>query len=271
MPFWKSVGKAIPAGILPGIAYHQAKKSGGLGGLLGGKGGLGGSKGKLKKYNTLNRKQRRTLDKLLGHISPSSFDIGKNKLYKTGSGFLQDMLRSKFQPGFNAMDIIGNLEAPMMRQFREEIIPEIATRFSGLGARNSSAFEQAIGSAGAGLQERLAALRGGLALQAQNDIGQQQGQFVNQQLQAANMGGQYAQMPGQMSFNLAQLGLGTQPFGYQNIAGQAGFGQNLAGGAMQGLGQMLPTLIGGALGTAVAPGVGTLAGAQMGSAIGGAL
>lgn len=59
-------------------------------------------------------------------------------------------------------------EKPLMRQFREEIVPGIAERFAGLGAgaQQSSAFRQALGRAGAGLTERLGALRGGLQQQA---------------------------------------------------------------------------------------------------------
>lgn len=61
-------------------------------------------------------------------------------------------------------------EAPYMRQFNEKVIPGIAERFSGAGAgaQSSSAFQQALGGAGADLQERLAQLREGLRYQASN-------------------------------------------------------------------------------------------------------
>lgn len=52
--------------------------------------------------------------------------------------------------------------APVKRQFEEQIVPGLAERFSGLGsgAQSSSAFSQALGTAGADLSERLAAMAG---------------------------------------------------------------------------------------------------------------
>lgn len=53
-------------------------------------------------------------------------------------------------------------EAPYLRQFHEQTVPGLAELFSGLGAgsQSSSAFQQALGQAGAGLSEQLASLRG---------------------------------------------------------------------------------------------------------------
>jgi hypothetical protein len=46
-----------------------------------------------------------------------------------------------------------------MTQFNTQTIPSIASRFAGMGdTRNSSAFQSALGNAGAGLQENLAAM-----------------------------------------------------------------------------------------------------------------
>lgn len=52
-------------------------------------------------------------------------------------------------------------EAPAMRQFSEKIIPGLAERFSGMGqgAQGSSAFQQSLGQAGAGLAENLQSQR----------------------------------------------------------------------------------------------------------------
>jgi len=57
-------------------------------------------------------------------------------------------------------------EAPYMREFQESTIPNIAEQFASLDAQGSSAFGQSLSSAGAGLQENLAALREGLKMQA---------------------------------------------------------------------------------------------------------
>jgi len=52
--------------------------------------------------------------------------------------------------------------APYKRQFQQETIPGIAERFAGLGGLSSSGFTQSLGQAGAGLNEKLAALQEGL-------------------------------------------------------------------------------------------------------------
>lgn len=179
---------------------------------------LFGTEAKLKKFDTMTKKQQKMTDKILDRVRFSDFDISKNKLYKQGQEFLQGIMK----PG--ALDNLYNqMEAPMMRQFQEEIVPSIAERFSGMGAQSSSAFAQSMGQAGAGLQERLAALKGNLIHQG-----------TQQQLQAAQMGLGYAGLPAQVSQNLLSTGMGMQPFGYQNIPGQSGL--------MQGVAQALPAL-----------------------------
>lgn len=49
--------------------------------------------------------------------------------------------------------------APYKRQFEEQTIPGISERFAGLGGLSSSGFTQSLGQAGAGLNEKLAALQ----------------------------------------------------------------------------------------------------------------
>jgi len=121
-------------------------------------------------------------------------------------------------------------EAPIQRQFREQTIPQLAEQFSGLGAgaQRSSAFQQALGSAGTDLSERLAALRGQL------------------QLGALPQAFQYSQAPLSGLQNL--LGLNTQAF----LERRPNFGQslftNLAGG------------LGSALGSGLTGGLGSLGG-----------
>lgn len=103
-------------------------------------------------------------------------------------------------------------EAPLMREFQEQIVPGIAERFSGMGAQRSSAFGQQLGAAGAGLEEKLAALRAGLKGQG-----------------AQGLLGAFGQLGG--------LGLGQQPFGY--VEKQSPLMQFLAqiiGGAARGFG-----------------------------------
>lgn len=128
---------------------------------------------------------------------------------------------------------MGAFEAPYKRQFEQEIIPGLAERFAGLGAgsQSSSAFQQALGQAGAGLTENLAMLR------------EQQQQNALQSL---------AQLLGIPMEGLVKKGLGLgQRFG------QAGAGA--LGGAASG-----------ALAGSVIPGIGTGLGAGLGALAGGA-
>lgn len=89
--------------------------------------------------------------------------------------------------------------------FAQKTIPSIAERFTALGGQRSSAFNQALGSAGSGLETDLAA-----------------------------MGSQYNL--GQQSNLLALLGLGLQPQ-YQTAFQPGGYG--VLGGLLGGLGQGL--------------------------------
>jgi hypothetical protein len=141
-------------------------------------------------------------------------NIQQNPLYQSGASYIQNLLSG-------SPESTAAFEAPHLRQFNEQTVPMLAERFSGqgAGAQRSSAFQQALGSAGAGLQENLAALRAGL-----------QGQAANQALT-------YAQQPISNLSGLASLGLGTQtqallpkeiPFWQQLLLGGAQKGSALA-------------------------------------------
>lgn len=135
----------------------------------------------------------------------------------------QNYYNNLFQPGNQAYE---NFAAPYMNQFQEQILPMLAERFAGQGALGSSAFGQALGGAGAGLQSQLAQLFAQLQSQA---AGAQTNQYnIGQQ--------QYG--------NLAQLGLGTQQFGYAKKPGNMGILGSLLAGAGGGLGGPLGAGIG---------------------------
>lgn len=142
------------------------------------------SKSKYKKIPTMTPEQEK-LFKYLG-----------NQLYGGGEegGFGQafQQLLNDLQGGEESYD---KFAAPFKREFEEQTIPGIAERFAGLGAMggglSSSAFGQSLSSAGAGLQEKLAALKTGLQGQARNDI-----------------------------FSLLQNYMGTSGFGYQPQKGK---------------------------------------------------
>lgn len=160
---------------------------------------------KLKKVATLSSDQSRFLKDWTKNLDPNAMDIGRNKSYRAGSEYLNNLLSGD-------PEAFKNFEAPYMRQFQEEIIPEIANRFG--GRQQSSAFQQALGQQASGLSERLAALRSGL------------------QMQAAPQALQYARAPGEFGLAGAQLALGTPSFGYTQKGGPGG-----GGGFMSALGQ----------------------------------
>lgn len=99
------------------------------------------------------------------------------------------------------------LEQQAMTQFQSEIIPSIAERFAGTGARNSSAFQSALGQAGSGLAQNLAALKAQYGYQSS----------LNRQQNALNM-----------------LGMGLRP-SFENVFRPET--QGLFGGLIPSLGQ----------------------------------
>lgn len=75
-------------------------------------------------------------------------------------------LIGQLQTGAKPFDF-GPIEQRARTQFREETIPSLAERFTSMGAggQRSSAFESALGRAGAGLEQGLAGLRADIGLQ----------------------------------------------------------------------------------------------------------
>ena len=154
--------------------------------------------------------------------SKKDMDITRNPLYKQGSDYLKGILSG--DPAASAA-----FEAPAMRQFQEQIMPEIAEKYAGAGAGQSSAFGQEMGQAGASLAERLQAMRAELQ---QNAVGQAMG---------------YAQAPISNSMSMLSGALG-QPSQIPYYQQQPGFGERLAGMGMQLAGQAAGTYFGGAMG-----------------------
>lgn len=145
---------------------------------------------KFKQYPSLNKQQQGLLDYINRYGKGETGLQGllqETPLYQAGQRELLDMLSQ-------SPEAYERFKAPVMREFREEITPEIANRFAGAGALRSSGFQNALGHAGASLGEKLGALRAGLRETA-----------LGQALQ-------YAQAPIQNQLSAAQLGLGTDPF-----------------------------------------------------------
>lgn len=131
------------------------------------------------------------------------------------------------------------IEQQARTQFKTDTLPSIAERFTAMGSGpRSSNFAPALASAGAGLEQSLAALRSQVGLQQQ---GQQQN-FLQ---------------------NLLQLGL-TPQFENAYEPRQPGFAESAGAPILQGLGQalpyLLPLLLGGATGGAGAAAGGVASG-----------
>lgn len=153
---------------------------------------LFGSSDKLRKTPTMTGDQKNLLSQILSQVGGMG-QVGGNY------GLAQQRLQEQLMGGDQAYQAFA---APYLRQFQEEIMPQIAERFAGGGfgrggALSSSSFAQALGTAGAGLQERLAALG---ANQQQNAIGSTLGQYNT----------------------LAGYGLSAKPFGTFTRGGNQG-------------------------------------------------
>lgn len=162
---------------------------------------LFGKGSKTKTKPIYNPQQRNVLDQLLS---------GLQSQLPQGLQNLQNILGGD-EASFKAF------EAPARRNFEQQTLPTIAERFTGqfgTGSQQSSAFGQALGTAGRELEENLFAKRQGL-----------QGDALSQLLQL--------------------LSPATSPRNYEYTRPrQPGFLENFGSGASQGLGQLLPLLLG---------------------------
>lgn len=158
------------------------------------------------------------IQQLLGQGGQQT-NVAQNPAFQSGQSYLQQLLSG-------SPEAFQNFEAPFKRQFEEQTIPALAERFSGLGAgaQSSSAFQQALGQAGAGLSENLAQLRSAL------------------QMQALPQAQQYAQQPFQNLLSL--LGINTQAILPKTPSFLQNLGTYLAGNVSKGAG-MLAGMAGG--------------------------
>lgn len=164
---------------------------------------------KIKQMPTLNPEQQSLLSDLLSQLQG-----GASEGFGESIDFLRSILSGE-GPSYDA------LEAPIMRQFSEKILPQLTERLtaSGAGGGRSSGAAQVLGSAGAGLAENLAAQRANLQ---QNAISQ----LLSSYLQGSN------------------LGLGSRSFGYGTRPGTAGLIPSLFGASAPGLGYGASNLLG---------------------------
>lgn len=183
-----------------------------MGSMAGGP--MGGKEGEFK--STYNPNQLGMLDQILNQVKGGAPDITQNQGFQGGQEWLNKL--------YNDPEFFKSFEQPMIRNFEENLAPDIANRFAGMGsggALGSSAFRNQMARETGNLQTNLAALKGGM---------QQQG--LGQALQ-------YGQAPFQNY--MQQLMTALQPT--QNVyqPPTAGFFgdimSSLAGGAAKGYGQ----------------------------------
>lgn len=175
---------------------------------------LFGSPDKLKKVATGTKEQQELHNSILGQA-----------MGMQGAGGGYDLAQNYFNNflGDNQQQAFDQFSQPYLQQFQEQMLPQIAERFAGMGALSSSGFGQSLGGAASGLQSQLAQLFSLLQSQA---AGQQYNQY-NQ---------------------LSQTGLNYQPFAYQQKQGSGGMFAPLLGG--------IGTAIGGPIGAALGQGIG---------------
>lgn len=201
------MGWAIPAAILASSILPQ---------LFGKKSSTwSGEKSKIHKLPTMSSQQQKMFKDLFKHPDNYLTPIQNQPLYGEGSEYLHKIISQD-------PEMMKQFEAPMMRQFNEQIVPNVAERFSGVGARGSSGFNQAMAHEAGSLSERIAAMRANLGLGA---AGQALG---------------YAQVPYNQQLAKLQFMLGTPTFGYQATGGTpgagSGFSTGLANAGAYGLG-----------------------------------
>jgi len=191
---------------------------------------LFGSPDKLKKVATGTKEQQGLHNSILGQA-----------MGMQGAGGGYDLAQNYFNNflGDNQQQAFDQFSQPYLQQFQEQMLPQIAERFAGMGALSSSGFGQSLGGAASGLQSQLAQLFSQLQSQA---AGQQYNQY-NQ---------------------LSQTGLNYQPFAYQQKQGSGGMLAPLLGG----IGTAMGGPIGAALGQGIGGGISSLFKGSQGGGIG---
>ena len=121
---------------------------------------LFGTPSTISNVSTLSQQQQPLQNQLIS----AAMGQGGGTPYGDVSNYYRDLLGGSNT--FNA------LAAPEMRQFNEEIIPSLAEQFAGMGSGGSFGgnFKAAAAQAGAGLSERLAAMRAQLRQQGSQGL-----------------------------------------------------------------------------------------------------
>lgn len=114
-----------------------------------------GTRGKVKQYSTLSPAQQALQNQQIS----ASMGRGAGGAFGEASDYYRNLLGNESQD-------LEAFQAPEMRRYREQTIPDLAEQFagygSGSGSLSSSGFRNAAVSAGTDLGERLAQIRANL-------------------------------------------------------------------------------------------------------------
>jgi hypothetical protein len=192
--------------VIPMLMQMMEKRNGGMGGSnekFGSSYGQGAQ-------NALTRAQGEVANMSQGGAA----DITRNQNYQGGSEWLNRL--------FSDPQFFKQFEAPLMRQYEEETLPNLANRFGGMGTHGSfgTGFRNATQREATNLYEKIAALRGNLQQQGTNQALQYAQQPASNYMQLL----QQATTPTQNTYQPASTGLlGAIPgliSGYAQGAGQ---------------------------------------------------
>lgn len=179
--------------------------------ITGGLGAMNGNEGEQK--SSYSEGQQGGINDILNMVKGMKGkgigDITQNQGFQSGQNWINDL--------FNDQNFFDKFESPMQRQFSEQTMPDLASRFASQGSGGSlgsTAFRNQANREGERLQESIASMRGGM-----------QSQGVNQALN-------YAQTPFQNMMQMYGLGTGS-PMMNQYQPPNAGIGA-MAAPFMQG-------------------------------------
>lgn len=178
-------------------------------------GGLTGDKA--QQGSTYNKGQLGLIDQAVQSLRGGAPNIQDQQGFQTGNDWLQSL--------FNDQSFFDKFESPLQRNFQENTIPDLLTRYGAMGsggALGSTGLRNQLAREGSNLSTNLGALRGGMQQQA---IPQLLG---------------YSQAP--FSNYMTMLQSALQPTQNQYMPATSGFGGNIGaslfGGLSQGLGNM---------------------------------
>lgn len=156
---------------------------------------------------------------LLGNLIPASKTPFQEQAESAQLGLLQQLQQ---QQPFQRVDF-DPIRQQELQRFSTQTVPGLAERFAGTGNIQSSAFQQALGGAGADLGTRLA------ALQAGHDVGQQGAQLGYRGQDLSRLGQLQSFLRGEADMTSRERAAEQQQIGQLLGLGQQAFSEAMGG------------------------------------------